>query len=346
MKKIAILGDTIVSDKHYGIQRFAYEILKQLDLLIDKGQILLVVKKEQNVNVQFKNIEIVKTGFFKNSFLWRQISFVHFIKKNKLLSMDMTLGLPYLKCDIVCLHDCIYEKFKDDFIGIHSKLRRLIYLLKVKHIQKRAKKIITVSNTSKKSLSDYYKIEPNKIEVIYNAWQHMNNIVEDNAILEKLHLNKKQYVFSLGSILPHKNIEWLIENSKYNNLTYVITGDYINYNKKNTTIKLPNNVIFSGYLSDGEIKTLMKNCYAFIQPSLIEGFGIPPLEALSQGANVLVSNIPCFKEIYGEHVKYFDPMKYNYSLNDNINNYNKNELLAKYSWEQSAKKMLKILSEL
>lgn len=348
MKTIAILGDTIVNDKHYGIQRFAFEILKELDKIIDKNKVILVVKKNQNIDkVKFKNISIIKTGVFKNNFLWRQVCFTRFVKKHKFLAMDMTLGLPFFKCDIVCLHDCIYEKFDADFKSIKSKIKRLFYLIKVKHIQKNAKRIITVSETSKKELMNYYGICEEKISVIYNAWQHMNYVVDDTYIIKKLGLENKKFAFTLGSVLPHKNLKWIIENAKYNDITYIISGDLSMYNSiKTKEICIPKNVIFSGYLSDGEIKALMKYCYIFIQPSLIEGFGIPPLEAMSQNANVLLSDIPCFREIYGNNANYFNPFDYSY----NIKNFfkikpNYENILSKYSWQKSSLKLLNILEK-
>ena len=72
----------------------------------------------------------------------------------------------------------------------------------------------------------------------------------------------------------------------------------------------------SGYITDGEIKYLMANCKAFIFPSFFEGFGIPPLEALSVGAKIIVSNTSCLPEIFGDSAYYIDPHNYNINLDD------------------------------
>ena len=107
------------------------------------------------------------------------------------------------------------------------------------------------------------------------------------------------------------------------------------------------NVVYLGYVSDGEAKSLMANCRAFLFPTLYEGFGIPPLEAVACGAKqILVSDTPCMREVYGDCAGYID-------LDTNPGNVDDTTppqadpqlLLEKYSWEKSAEKLLGILKE-
>ena len=85
---------------------------------------------------------------------------------------------------------------------------------------------------------------------------------------------------------------------------------------------------YLGYVTDGEAKALMANCRAFLFPTLYEGFGIPPLEAIACGApRVIVSDTPCMREIYGPHAAYLDPA----------------ELLGQYSWSASARRLAGLL---
>ena len=105
------------------------------------------------------------------------------------------------------------------------------------------------------------------------------------------------------------------------------------------------NLIFTGSLSDGEIKALMINCKAFIFPSFIEGMGLPVLEALSCGADVCVSDIPVLHEYAGDSVHYFDPEEKALDLEKMINEkVSKPEnALEKFSWDKAAEELYTLL---
>ena len=109
------------------------------------------------------------------------------------------------------------------------------------------------------------------------------------------------------------------------------------------------NMIYTGYISDGEIKCLMRYCRAYIQPSFVEGFGIPPLEAMSVGTNCILSDCSAFREIYGKSVWYIDPAEYDNISMKEIMSKDKEEnepILKKYSWKLSAKKLLDVIHSL
>jgi glycosyltransferase involved in cell wall biosynthesis len=108
-------------------------------------------------------------------------------------------------------------------------------------------------------------------------------------------------------------------------------------------------VIFTGYLSDEEIKALMNHCKVFVQPSLCEGFGIPPMEAMSVGANCIVSNRASLPEVYLNSVWYIDPEDYDNINIDKIMQSSKNDndvILNLYSWKKSALELFNYLKAL
>ena len=112
---------------------------------------------------------------------------------------------------------------------------------------------------------------------------------------------------------------------------------------------IPQNMVFTGSLSDGEIKALMHYCKAFIQPSFYEGFGIPPMEAMSVGADCIVSNAGSLPEVYKDSVWYIDPYNYVDIDLDSIMSKTKGDnqlVLKEYSWEKSAKELIKVLREI
>lgn len=352
MREIAILGDSLVSGNIFGIQRFAYEILREVDDLNPDISITIVVPEHADINILFKNIKIEKYGNIKNAFLWRQICFPRYLQKYRKIGVDLTLGLPFFKCDIVCLHDCTYEKFDENFKTFREKLKRQSYLIRTKRLVKKSKLIITVSNYSKKDICNYYKISENKVKVIYNAWQHYHRITADENVFAKIGLkSSEQYFFSLGSALRHKNLLWILKAALQNpSYIFVITGSnqFSNY-LQDIEIDKVKNVIYTGYLSDGEVKALMSKCRAFIHPSFCEGFGIPPLEALASGANIIISNATCLPEIYGDSAIYLNPSDYKIDMKEFQNFPDKKlklETLAKYSWKRSATKFIEILEQL
>jgi len=218
----------------------------------------------------------------------------------------------------------------------------------VKKLLENAKSIITISNFSKKEILNNFSPKKN-IQVIYEGYEHIDRIKKDTTILTRLNLKDKKFFLSLGSIKANKNIELILKAAKkLKEDTFVITGEFnpkifkgsdLNFNQMD-------NVIYTGYLKDEEIKTLYSNCEAFIFPSLYEGFGLPPLEARVCGANLILTDIEPLREVYGNQAVYVNPYDEN-SLIDTITkrkykeiNNNISNLKNKYSWLENSKLIL------
>ena len=117
--------------------------------------------------------------------------------------------------------------------------------------------------------------------------------------------------------------------------------------EKSDNLNEENNVTYTGYLSEEELKTLLLNCEALILPSLYEGFGIPPLEALALGKKIIVAKSSCLPEIYKDCAYYVNPYKPCKNLEELIyNNVNSpEELLSKYTWDNAAERLLELLKK-
>lgn len=107
------------------------------------------------------------------------------------------------------------------------------------------------------------------------------------------------------------------------------------------------NVIFAGFASDEQVKALIQNCKAFIYPAIFDGFGIPPLEALSQNAKVICSNAACLPEIYGASVHYIDPYNTDVDLDEILSQPigDSEQVLSRFSWKQSAEAFYEVLEK-
>ncbi|MBI5465091.1 glycosyltransferase family 4 protein [Candidatus Gottesmanbacteria bacterium] len=177
----------------------------------------------------------------------------------------------------------------------------------------RAAKIITVSNVTKQEIVDHYKIKPEKVVVTYEA---ANNQTNTQGVKDITPLRCKGYFLYVGNAYPHKNLERLLEvmsnvKCQMSNVRLVLVGgeDYF-YKQLKDKVKemgLIEKVFFYGSATREELKNLYKNAIALVFPSLMEGFGLPGIEAMSLDCPVVCSDIPALREVYGEAATYFNP---------------------------------------
>lgn len=197
---------------------------------------------------------------------------------------------------------------------------------------------------------DCYNINENKIVVINNSWEHFSRIKVDDSIFSRYpQLKKEKFFFSIGTLTKHKNLEWVLKIAKENPKYYFAISGFVNIQKFKNELDLesPPNVIYLGYLSDEQVKAIYKKTTALLFPSLYEGFGLPPIEALSAGAKVVVADIECMHEIFEDTVLYINPYQYNIDLEKLLNQETARpeKILNKYSWRNSAQKLLNLIRE-
>lgn len=331
MRRIIING-RFLTQRITGVQRYAREICAELDKLVSPDELIMAVPSETTDIPKYKNIKVVKVGRFHNR-LWEHISFPLYVLSQKATSLNLCNVAPLISPGIVCIHDIKIKATPQFFSTKFLLWYRLLFF----NATRRAKKIITVSNFSKSEIIKYYGVDENKIIVAPNGWQHFARINYDEDTLAKYGLEKDSYYFAMSSLEPNKNFKWIAEQAvKNTNDLYVVAGS-INEKvfSEGLGFKCPDNMKLIGYVSDEEAKTLMRDCKAFLFPSIYEGFGIPPLEALSAGCNrVIVSDTDVMHEIFGDCVEYIDDevnlgiMK-RYSIK-----YTK--VLERFSWNRSA----------
>ncbi len=241
--------------------------------------------------------------------LWVNLVFPFYIYFNQVNTVIFSntnsplYKLPKVKYYIV-LHDLWANQFPETMGVIKKNYANFV----ISNIKRLAYKIITVSETVKKEIVDFYKCDESFVKVIYNYFSFGENPKiglsneEQKLFLDKYDIREKEYILSVGSINKRKNISFLIEAYKQINTDkkLVIVG-----RKENQELNINNNIILTGYLNDEELKVLYKNALIFVFPSLYEGFGIPLIDAQSFGVPVLCSNIPVFREIGGDSVEYF-----------------------------------------
>ncbi len=337
---IAINGQ-FTARRMTGQERFAHEITTELDKISNEGQFVLVVLRNAANIPELKRIHVVKFGKAKGS-SWEQTCFAWYTIKHKLPSLNLCSIMPLLKPGYICIHDLSYKVNPQYFTTPYSKISQWWHKIQYHFAWRFSPVIFTVSEYSKKQMMEIYHVKPEKIVVIGNGWEHFEKVEEDVTLLKRRpDLFERPYFFSLGSLAPNKNIQWILEVSKRNaEYNFLIAGDaslkaYGN-DYKECDCK---NVKFLGYLSDSEIKYLMRHCEAFLFPSFFEGFGIPPLEALSVGSKIVVANTTCLPEIFGTAAYYINPNDYEVNLKrlleENLSD--GKDVLEKYRFSRFAK---------
>lgn len=337
-----------LTKKMTGQERFAYELISHLDKICKKGEFCVVTSELAKNLPQWENIEIIQTGSLKRE-AWEQFCLGPYLRKHHLKCVNLTTTFPLLHADVVCLHDAMIFEISRMFMGSLYGFAGLYWkrlLFKISKLT--ASKVLTVSEYSKDKLNSILGIPKEKIFVVYNAWQHFQDVAADEKVFQRLpkNIQRGEYFFSLSSLTPQKNFIWILEVAKRNpQLQFVVTGKAEGFTRLGTDNLSIKNIYFTGYLTDGEIKALMSECRAFIHPAIYEGFGIPPLEAMSCGADVIVSTATCLPEIYGKSAHYIDPYDYDVDLEKLLSESvaPSSEVLDKFNWEREAEKLYELL---
>jgi len=344
------------TNKRTGVENYSYFLINEL-VKQNPGEITLISPKK--VNLKTKQIIIPFPR------LWTQIRLSWEILKNKKIN---NLFVPSHVLPLICpknatitIHDVAWKHIPESY-GFLSKL----YLeWGTKFAVKHAKKIITPSDATKNDLIKFYKANPKKIHVIPLGFE-VNKIKvskkRENTIVGNWKLKIENYFLFLGRLEYKKNTDTLIKAfksfaKKNKDIKLVLAGfpgkggeEII----KNIPTELKDQIVITGYVSDEEKHTLLKNALCFTFPSRYEGFGIPLLEAMSYNLPIIASKIPTSKEIAKENALFFETEKADELSELMINISSKKELrktiiekhskvLENYSWGKCAQKTLGVL---
>ncbi len=343
MKKIVINGKVLFGNIS-GIERTSWEILKRWDDICNLYEelaieILVPVGYKEKLKI-FKNIKVVEYGKTNNLTFWQQYYLPKYMKKSNGIYVGLANSAPMLiNKDFVLLHDISCLKNKE----FYDSKTRLKFTIETRHVIKNNFKIITVSHFSASEIAKEFNIPEKDIFVIGNGWEHLIDVEEDNFVLSRYDLKTHDYYFSLSSLAPNKNFKWIMETAKLNpNETFAIGGGFKKDIYGDVEYDAPSNVIMLGRVTDEEAKSLLKNCKAFLFPTLYEGFGIPPLEAYACGAVSIVSDTEVMHEIFKDAVAYVDVSKPCENINDIVlPDYNDHkDLLVRHSWDKYARDLL------
>jgi glycosyltransferase involved in cell wall biosynthesis len=241
---------------------------------------------------------------------WTQFVLPSLIKKAKadVFYTPIPEGILYPPVpQVVTVHDIAPLLYKDNV----PLMRYLSFKYRLPLVFRCAKRLIAMSESTKRDIIGHYGIAVDAIEVVHEAIDRGHfkppTATEKAAVLGKYSLVDGRYFLYVGSVLPSKNIETLIDafSSVDKDFNLVIAGKRPDeaYERRLTDIireRLINNVRFLDYVPYDELPALYNGACANVLVSLIEGFGLPPLEAMASGTAVIVSNRGSLPEITGD----------------------------------------------
>ena len=353
---------TALSYHMTGIERYALGITEGL-LKIDRENKYILIFHDKIYDLLYKYVDHkrvrVKVLKGKNKLFFYQIILpisLYKIRADKYLFFSFTSPILFLKKGI---YNTIHDMGPWDVADTLKGLQRFYLRTTCRCSAKLSKGIITVSDFSKKRIMDILNYPEDKIRVVYSAvYQSGLSIanIDYEKVKEEYALPKK-YIMSLSTLEPRKNLSILLE-------AFVDIMDFVEYDlvlvgrkgwKIEDVLKKYGNqsrIHITGYVKDEYVAHIYREAMCFVFPSLYEGFGLPPVEALTFGTPVIASNAASIPEILMDRAIYFsndsvDELK-EILLNLNsiietapkaLNDYQ----IYNYSFDNSAKRVLEFI---
>ncbi len=350
-----------------GVGRYIRNLVKELQVTDKKNEYILFVRKADydKVNNQISNDKFkIKIADIRWHTIDEQLKLPVILNEETLDLVHFpyfSVPVRYNRPFVITIHDLILNHFPT---GKASTLPTYLYQLKrfgynyvVSRAVNRAKKIIVPLDAVKKDVEKTLNVREEKIAVTYEGFDDKISSESKQAS------DKTKYFLYVGNAYPHKNLERLIKafsvfrTGENMDVQLLLIGkdDYF-YKKLHQKITKENysGIIIRNNVSDRELANYYRNAIALISPSLMEGFGLPVLEAMASSCLVVASEIPSFKEVCEDAGIYFSPysvgdisekMKYAYELD--MQKKEKRLRLGfnraqEFSWKRMAQETLKV----
>ncbi|WP_457330915.1 glycosyltransferase family 4 protein [Rhizobacter sp. P5_C2] len=237
---------------------------------------------------------------------WEQLALPWASRGGRLVNLSGPA--PLLKRGQVCM---LPDAAVFDQPAAYTRSFAAWYRFLFKRLAASAALLLTISRFSQARLAQRLGIAPGRLKVVPCAATHMQSIAPDDAALRRLALTGVPYLLAVGSANPTKNLPALVEafgRLPHPDLRLVLVGGTNSAVFAGETAQREDaRIVRTGPVSDGQLKSLYANALAFVFPSLYEGFGLPPLEAMSLDCPVVASNAASIPEVCGDAAVYFDP---------------------------------------
>jgi glycosyltransferase involved in cell wall biosynthesis len=337
-----------------GVQRYGRELLRELDLILagSDGTIraeILLPKIPADIP-EYRAISVRKVGRLKGH-SWEQLELPFYCRGHLLFTPSSAAPLLH-NANVVTIHDTAIFSAPHGY----SPGYRLWYKVLGWVLCRTALKVLTVSEFSKHELLRWCCPSAEKVAVIYEGSEHARSVEADPVALAKFGLGQGKYIFAVGSKNPNKNFRGLARALPYlkgQGYDIAVAGNTDDPVFRHCAAQLKD-VRDLGYVTDAELRALYEGAACFVFPSFYEGFGLPPLEALALGCNVVVSDRASMPEVFAGLATFCnpdDPADIAEKILSSIRNSNRGagstdllmEKIAKFSWKACARDTWKIL---
>jgi glycosyltransferase involved in cell wall biosynthesis len=354
----------------YGIGTYIRNLLKQLSRLDQETEFVVFCKTQDAPTVaglgpNFRAV-VQKAGNYSIAEQW-QIPVALKRQGITLFHAPHYVLPPLVPCrSVVTIHDCIHLMFPQYLPNwlAHGYARASIEMA-----ARRATRVLTVSESSKRDILRFVDVDPDKIDVIYNAYDERFAIEphEDDLVrLRERYQMQAPFILYAGNVKPHKNLERLIDafhlmrGRGLDDVKLIMIGDDISkYAALRRAVhrhQLHSSVRFLGYLPEDKLAVMYRLATVFVFPSLYEGFGLPPLEAMASGTPVVTSNVSSLPEVAGDAavlVDPYDPQAIADGIERVLNDRDLRDTLRRkglarakqFSWEDSVRRVRAIYDE-
>ncbi|MDO8669224.1 MAG: glycosyltransferase family 1 protein [Candidatus Buchananbacteria bacterium] len=354
-----------------GVEWYSYHLIQELKKITPENIQVLLYANEKLVNgledcpANFKE----KILSWPPKYLWTQIR----------LAWELSLHAPDVlfvpahtipfwpirrrtKVYVV-VHDVGFKRYPD----LYKKIQFYYHDLTMKAIKRRADRIITISDFSKKEIMDLYQVNADKIIVIplgYDENKYNTGVLENKNVLDKYKISQP-YILYVGRLEKKKNIGNIVKSFAYAktsnpDLKLALAGqagnEYEAIAKIISSHKLENEILLPGYIDEDDLPAVMKMAEIFLFPTLYEGFGLPILQAMALGTPVVASDIEPHKSVAGQAAALADP-KNPENIAQQINKIIKDrefkdelkvrglKRAAEFSWTKTAVKTLAVIAK-
>lgn len=306
-----------------GTESYIRNLLNGFGRYDKKHQYLLFTSLDNNSSFQeyaaYANMEIhpmpVCSASQPKRILWENLHLDREAAKCKadvmfipVYSMPHTFGsrIPY----VCVIHDLQALHYPQYF----SAVRRLFLKHTWKHVCKAADRIVTISNYCREDLIAHYPLAEKKCSVIYNPVETEKSALSASDLKKKYGIEKEGYFYCVSSMLPHKNLNTILKVMKKRKeqgetMPLVLSGVGGASEAFEATVAelgIQEVVINTGFVSNAERDCLYENCKVFLFPSVFEGFGMPPIEAMRKGRAVVMTKESCLEEVTEGRALYVD----------------------------------------
>jgi len=311
MNEVVING-RFLGRRPTGVDRYAIEVIRALEGLLHQGdpdlrpysfEILAPVGTPQPEGLRHIRFRCAGMG---RGYAWEQLELPRALHGRWLLNLCNTAPLIVQRQTVV-VHDAATARLTNAF----SPMFRRVYGLMMPTIGRRARSPITISEFSRTELSQCWGIDTDGLPLASGSGEHILRVAPDPDALDRYRLRPHAYVLAVGSAAPHKNFARLAGAAR------VLEGTGIDL----AVVGAANPKVFGtagvptgsalrqiGYVDDRSLRALYDHALAFAFPSIYEGFGLPPLEAMHCGCPVLASCAASLPEVCGPAALYFDPL--------------------------------------